>query len=166
MKLIILLSIIVLSIISAYPLLGCCTGGCGGCCGEDDLSNDLDSDGSYGQERIPHSLGYTQQQQQQNQRPAGICDSDTTNSVSVTATRESSEAGYVYSYSFTIRACRSMVGYTATFNGPISKMADQGAAPQSKETSRSDSFTDSRKYNTFCVNTGDSSIGNKCVPLD
>lgn len=155
----------IMIIFLAYPLLGC--SGCGGCggCGEDDVSEDSDADGSYGQERIPNTLGQVQTKQQQNVRTPSICDTQSTNTVQATASKSSTQTGYVYSYSFTMRACASAFGYVVKFEGPVPRVIESGVAQKGRETTSSNSHESTKSYTQLCINTGDSSIGDYCVPF-
>ncbi len=161
---IILITIVLIAL--AYPLLGCgCCGGCGGCGGGDDISEDSDADGSYGQERIPNTLGQVQTKQQQNVRTPSVCDTQSANTVQATASKSSTQTGYVYSYSFTMRACASAFGYVVKFEGPVPRVIESGVAQKGRETTSSNSHESTKSYTQLCINTGDSSIGDYCVPF-
>ncbi len=159
---------ILILIIVAYPLLGCCDscGGCGGCCGgDDDLSEDSSGDGSSPAEYNTNNLGQTTPARtQQNQAPS-VCDGQSTNTVQATVSKSSTDSGFSYTYSYTIRACSSAFGFTVTMEGPQRKLLEQGLANQGRETSGSDSFESRNSYTQICINSGDSSIGKYCQPV-
>ena len=169
-KTIIVALITLVLIASAYPLLGCCSGGCGGCCGgdTDDESEDYDNDGSSSYEEIPTNLGNTQAAQQQTARTEAVCSGSIKNTLTATASKSATGSGYSYSYSFTIKACGSNLGYSVTLEGLAPTVIDSGVAVKGKETTGSKSHTSSESYTELCIKTGDSSIGNNgnyCVPF-
>ena len=164
-KTIIIALLTLVLIASAYPLLGCCEGGCGGCggcCGDDDLSEDEDDDGSDAYESIPTNLGSSSPQT--NTVSPGICDGINDNSVSASASKSATASGYAYSYSFTIKACASTVGYSVVLDGPVPVVADSGVANKDRETTRSGSYSSSDSYTQLCIRTG-GTLGDHCVPF-
>ena len=145
---------------------GCGGCGCDGCCGsDDDESKDEDDDGSSTTEFERTSLGQTSDTDVPQQRTVSICDGSSSNTIQATATKSGTSSGYQYSYSFTIRACAGGFGYSVVADGVSQRMMGSGVAQQGKETSGSNSFQDSKNYNTLCVNTGDPSIGAHCIPF-
>ena len=152
-----------------YPLLGCCTGGCGGCCGSDDASEDTNSDGSSSQEQVPTTLGQTTTPTTTgNERTPTVCDGITTNSVSATASKSGTQSGYAYSYSYTIRACASTIGYAVILDGASPYRIESNSASKARETTGSNSYQSTQSFTRLCIKTTDTSIGSNgeyCVPF-
>jgi hypothetical protein len=157
----VLFSIVV--IMAAFHLLGCCDS----CCDDDDdddddYSVDTSSDGSSSTES---STSLDDDSSSGSTRAAGVCDGISTNSASASASVSTTESQNVYSYSYSIKACGSPVGFNLVLKGATTKVISSGTAPRSVETTGSNSYEDTATYSQFCLNTGDSSIGEKCVTI-
>lgn len=152
-----LLLIIILFIASACSGEGgggCCEGGCGGCCGSNDLSKDADSDGSVTREAIPVSLN--RPDTTENRRPE-LCDASDSTDIRVSGSRSQTANGYRYSYSYSIAACDGTVGYIVKLQGPPDKIVESyGIARDGTQITGSQTVENSRQYRGVCISTSQS----------
>jgi len=149
----------------SLPSLSPISCGCDGCCDscgcgdeDDDLSEDKDRDGDFGQERDTNRLDYVDQNvQNTGSEPQLICNTD---KITVTAQKSGTQDGFVYDYSFTIDACTTTVGYAAVLKGPSEVPVQQNTVNKGTVGfPGSGSFQSSIEFTEFCVNTN---IGNEC----
>jgi hypothetical protein len=95
-----------------------------------------------------------------------VCDGISSNTASATVSKAVNAAGgYIYTYSYAIKACGSTVGYNIRLEGAVPKVIDNGVAVKSREKTGSSQYQSAETYNKLCVVTSDSSIGNYCVNI-